>query len=263
LSKNGALAAGRLVAKTNGDLAETAKEERTVKVENLPGSDRRAQNVEIAGAEIIFPSPVNVALIDDDRHFREALAFQLQTARFQVTVHASAESFLESFRPDRYDCILADICLPGMNGLQLLAEVRRRAPFVSVVFVTGSGDIAIGVQAMREGAVDCLEKPIDEQALLNAIGRATELYRTGQAQNQQRLELSQRELTLTPREHEVFGLIASGLLNKQVGATLGATERTIKTHRGRVMSKMQADSLADLVRMAETLRIQPALARTS
>ena len=116
---------------------------------------------------------------------------------------------------------------------------------------------------MREGAVDCIQKPIDEQALFSAIGRATDLYRSKRAHHQQRLELRLREGTLTPREHEVFGLIASGLLNKQVGASLGTTERTIKTHRGRVMDKMRAASLADLVRMAEILQIQPNFSRTS
>lgn len=110
---------------------------------------------------------------------------------------------------------------------------------------------------MREGAVDCLEKPIDEQALLNLISRATDLYRMKRAEHQRHLELRERECTLTPREREVFALITNGLLNKQVGAALGATERTIKTHRGRVMDKMNAGSLADLVRMAEILQTQP------
>jgi FixJ family two-component response regulator len=204
--------------------------------------------------------PISVAVVEDDENFREALVFQLVTAGFQVAACPSAESFLESSRSEGYDCIVADICLPRMNGLQLLAEIKRSVPFVSIIFVTGRGDISIGVQAMREGAVDCLEKPIDDQTLLNSIKRATGLYRTRRAEDMQRLELRQREGTLTRREHEVFGLITSGLLNKQVGATLGATERTIKTHRGRVMNKMSADSLADLVRMAEILRIQPIFA---
>lgn len=230
---------------------------------NLTGSGRPTESVQVAGVEIASTGSISLALIDDDQHFREALAFQLDTARYQVTVYTSAESFLRSFHPERYDCIVSDVCLPGINGLQLMAEIRRRVPFASVVFVTGSGDIAIGVQAMREGAVDCIQKPIDEQALFNAIGRATDLYRSKRAHHQQRLELRQREGTLTPREHEVFGLIASGLLNKQVGASLGTTERTIKTHRGRVMDKMRAGSLADLVRMAEILQIQPNSSRTS
>jgi two-component system, LuxR family, response regulator FixJ len=204
--------------------------------------------------------PIRVAVVEDDEHFGMALVFQLLTAGFQVAAYRSAESFLESSLSEAYDCIVADICLPRMNGLQLLAEIKQSVPFVSIIFVTGRGDISIGVQAMREGAVDCLEKPIDDQTLLKSIGRATDLYRAKRAEDRQRLELQEREGTLTPREHEVFGLITSGLLNKQVGATLGATERTIKTHRGRVMDKMRADSLADLVRMAEILQIHPTFA---
>ena len=214
-----------------------------------------------AGAVVIkdqtIPSPITVAVIDDDQPFREALLFQLGTAGFLVAAYPSAESFLETFPSEECDCIVADICLPGLNGLQLLAEVKQSVPFASIIFVTGRGDFSTGVQAMREGAFDCLEKPIDEQTLLNAIAHATDLYRRKRLEDRQRLRLQEREETLTPREHEVFGLITSGLLNKQVGATLGATERTIKTHRGRVMDKMCAESLADLVRMAEILRIQP------
>jgi two-component system, LuxR family, response regulator FixJ len=221
----------------------------------------RTQNAQVAEIEISSKiDSIHVAIVDDDQPFREALAFQLETVGFRVTAYGSGESFLESFRSEHYDCIVADVCLPGINGLQLLAEARQTVPFISIVFVTGSGDISIGVQAMREGAVDCLEKPIDDQSLLNSIRSAIDLYRSKSAEALQRLELRQREATLTPREHEVFGLITSGLLNKQVGATLGTTERTIKTHRGRVMDKMCADSLADLVRMADILRIQPTFA---
>ena len=218
-------------------------------------ADGSAREEEFAPIEIASKtSPVSVAIVDDDQHFREALAFQLSTAGFQIASHPSAESLLKTFRPEGYDCIVADIFLPGIDGLQLLAEMKRSVPFVSIVFVTASGDISIGVQAMREGAVDCLQKPVEEQALFKAIGYATELYRANRARDRKRLELRQRERSLTPREHEVFGLITTGLLNKQVGATLGATERTVKTHRGRVMDKMCAGSFADLVRMAEILQ---------
>ena len=229
-----------------------------MKNEHLQASHAIDQRPDVAKNETGSTADnIALAVVDDDQHFCEALAFQLGTMGFQVAQFPSAESFLESFRADAYDCVLADICLPGLNGLQLLAEAKQSVPFVSIIFVTGSGDISIGLQSMREGAADCLEKPVDEQALLNAIKRATDLYRRRRAENQQRLKLQDREKTLTPREHEVFGLITSGLLNKQVGATLGATERTIKTHRGRVMGKMRAESLADLVRMSEVLGIQP------
>ena len=232
-------------------------------MKNESSTVRHVSNQSVDAFMIETPSttePIRVAVVEDDEHFGEALVFQLLTAGFQVAAYRSAESFLESSLSEGYDCIVADICLPKMNGLQLLAEIKQSVPFVSIIFVTGRGDISIGVQAMREGAVDCLEKPIDDQTLLKSIRGATDLYRVKRAEDRQRLELQEREGTLTPREHEVFGLITIGLLNKQVGATLGATERTIKTHRGRVMDKMRADSLADLVRMAEILQIHPTFA---
>jgi FixJ family two-component response regulator len=201
------------------------------------------------------PARLTVAVVADDEGFREALTFQLATAGFDLSAYASAESFLESQGFRDKDCIVADIYLPRMNGLQLLAEIKQSMSSAQMVFLTGCGDVACGVQAMREGAVDYLEKPIDDQMLLDAVMRAGELARTRRAENSKRTELQRRQQTLTPREREVFALVTAGLLNKQVGATLGATERTIKTHRGRVMGKMNADSMAELVRMAELLEV--------
>ena len=197
-----------------------------------------------------------IAVIEDDEYQREALVFQLGTAGLQVVGHPSAESFLEAARASEFDCIVADICLPKMNGIELMAQIKRAVPFVSIILTTGRGSMSIGVEAMRSGAFDCLEKPLDDAALLNAIARASDLSRNRRAEHARRLELKKRHQTLTPREREVFVLITSGLLNKQVGAELGATERTIKTHRGRVMQKMAAESLADLVRMSEILEIR-------
>jgi FixJ family two-component response regulator len=196
-----------------------------------------------------------VAIVDDDEQFREALAFQLQTAEFTVDTFRSAESFLEASQAKQFDCVVADICLPRLNGLQLLAQVKRSTPFASIVLITGHGDLSLGVQAMREGAVDCLEKPIDDSSLLWAVRRGIKLFHLNHAAYLQRMELAKREETLTPREREVFALIASGLLNKQVGAELGPSEHTVKKHRARVMNKMGAASFADLVRMAETLQL--------
>jgi FixJ family two-component response regulator len=127
-----------------------------------------------------------------------------------------------------------------MNGLQLFAKIKQSVPFVSVIFVTGRADMSIGVRAMREGAIDCLEKPIDDATLLNAMRRGTDLARIGRAEHMRRVELAELERTLTPREHEVFALITNGLLNKQVGAELGPTEQTIKRHRGRVKVSVTA-----------------------
>jgi len=197
-----------------------------------------------------------VAIVEDDDRVREALVFLLTTAGLQVESHSSAEDFLEAADPHRFDCIVADICLPKMNGLQLLAEIKNSAPFVSIIFVTGRGDMSTGVRAIREGALDCLEKPVDDLALLDAIQRGVELSRAHRSDHLWRLELGTRERSLTPREREVFALITSGLLNKQVGAELGPSEHTVKKHRARVMQKMGAESLADLVRMAEILQLR-------
>jgi len=195
----------------------------------------------------------SIAIVDDDENFCKALSFQLETADFKVDSYPSAEGFLEACRSKQFDCVVADICLPKVNGLQLLAQVKKSTPFASVVVITGRGDLSLGVQAMREGAVDCLEKPIDEAALLSAIRRGINLFRLNRVAYLQRIELTKRQETLTPRESEVFVLIASGMLNKQIGAELGPSEQTVKKHRARVMNKMGAGSLADLVRMAETL----------
>jgi two-component system, LuxR family, response regulator FixJ len=202
------------------------------------------------------PTPIesgSVAIVDDDERFCKALTFQLETADFKVDSYITAESLLEAFQTKQFECIVVDICLPRLNGLQLLAQIKASTPFASVVVITGRGDLSLGVQAMREGAVDCLEKPIDEMALLWAVRLGIKLFRQNRAAHLQQVELKKRQKTLTPREREVFILIASGMLNKQVGAELGPSEQTVKKHRARVMNKMGAGSLADLVRMAESL----------
>lgn len=204
----------------------------------------------------IAPARTSVSIIEDDSRCRAALARRLSYAGFEVESHPSAEGFLESLHHKEWDCVVAGIHLPGMNGLQLQAEIKRSRSCTQMVFFTGRREISGAVQVMREGAVDCLEKPIDDQRLLDAVTRASELSQRKRAERSKRVELEQREKSLTPREREVFALVTEGLLNKQVGATLGATERTIKTHRGRVMDKMNASSLAELVRMAELLQVR-------
>lgn len=198
---------------------------------------------------------VKVAIVEDNERQRQALVFQLGTAGFQVAPYSSSEEFLKVPDATAFDCIVADLLLPRMNGLQLQEELNRVMPFASIVFITGHGDLSLGMQAMRDGAVDFLEKPVDEEALLTSITRGAKLSRARRGEQLRRVGLEKRHHTLTPREREVFVLITTGLLNKQVGAELGATERTIKVHRGRVMNKMCANSLADLVNMAGTLQI--------
>lgn len=201
---------------------------------------------------------VRVAIIDDDDCMRQALFFQLTSAGFEVTAYSSAEELLEAVDAKEFDCVVADIYLPRMNGLQLQEELNRTIPYASIVFITGHGDLSLGMHAMRKGAVDFLEKPIDDEALLSSIARGAHRSRTRRAEQSQRIELEELQRSLTSREREVFAPITTGLLNKQVAAELGTTERTVKAHRASVMTKMGAGSLADLVRMAGTLQIHPA-----
>jgi FixJ family two-component response regulator len=199
--------------------------------------------------------PVRVAIIDDDERVRQALVFQLGTAGFEVVAYSSAEELLEAVDAKTFDCVVADVYLPKMNGLQLQEELHRTIPYASIVFITGHGDLSLGMHAMRKGAVDFLEKPIDDQALLSSITRGAQLSRERRAEQLRRIEFEEHERSLTSREHEVFALITTGLLNKQVASELGTTERTIKAHRASVMIKMGAGSLPDLVRMAGILQI--------
>jgi FixJ family two-component response regulator len=202
---------------------------------------------------------INVALVEDDERLRAAMVFQLTTAGLRLSPYPSAEAFLDSPEPTVFECIVIDLLLPRMNGLQLQEEIKRAAPFSSVIFISGHGDLRLGMEAMRKGAVDFLEKPIDEPALLNSIARGAEISRSRRAEYRKLAELQKRQDLLTSREREVFAQITIGLLNKQVAIELGTTERTIKAHRERVMSKMEAGSLADLVRMAEILGIHQAV----
>jgi FixJ family two-component response regulator len=200
---------------------------------------------------------IRVAVIEDDERMLRALTFQLRTAGFEVAAYSNAEELLEAVDATEFDCLVADIYLPRMNGLQLQEELNRTVPYTSIVFVTGYGELSLGMHAMRKGAVDFLEKPIDDRVLLSSIARGVDLSRRRRAEQFQRIESEKHQSALTSREREVFTLITSGLLNREVAAELGTSERTIKAHRASVMTKMGAGSLADLVRMAGILQLHP------
>lgn len=201
---------------------------------------------------------MRVAVIDDDKSARTSLARLIKTAGIEVVAFSSAREFLEDPDRNQVDCAVTDVRMPGFDGFALQQNLAQTLPHVSIVFITGHGDVPMSVKAMKLGAVDFLEKPVNPASLIESIRRATERSRDQKASHAQIDDLRSRWELLTPRERQVFQLITSGLLNKQAGAELGTSERTIKVHRGRVMEKLQAESLAELVRMADLLKIRPA-----
>jgi FixJ family two-component response regulator len=196
-----------------------------------------------------------VYIVDDEESVRKALARLIRSAGMTARTFPSAEAFLAESHPVPASCLVLDVRLPGLNGLQLQEALHRKGYPISIVFITGHGDVPTSVRAMKAGAVDFLQKPFAGRDLLDAVRRAINRTRDAVARQAECAEIRRRHDTLTSREREVFSLVVSGLLNKQVAGELGAAEKTIKIHRGRVMAKMQAPSLADLVRMAGLLGI--------
>jgi FixJ family two-component response regulator len=201
---------------------------------------------------------MKVALIDDNKSARTSLTRLIKSAGIEVVSFSSAHEFLEDPERNQVDCAVTDVQMPGIDGFKLQETLAQTLPYLSVVFITGHGDIPMSVKAIRGGAVDFLEKPVDDEALLEAIRHAAERSRDQKASGAELGDLQRRYELLTPRERQVFQLVTAGLLNKQAGADLGTTEKTIKVHRARVMFKMRAESLAELVRMADQLHIRPA-----
>jgi FixJ family two-component response regulator len=212
------------------------------------------------GHELGFaPAKSIVFVVDDDVSVRESLELLIQNEGWQPKTFASAQEFLDCPRALVPNCLLLDISLPGMNGLDLQKRIAVERTDMPIIFITGSGDVPMSVQAMKAGAVEFLTKPFNDVVLLTAIRQALERSRMALAQEAEMRELRDRYASLTPREREVMALVVSGLLNKQVGGELGISEITVKAHRGQVMQKMKANSVADLVNMAARLRHSAAI----
>jgi FixJ family two-component response regulator len=200
-----------------------------------------------------------VFVVDDDVSVRESLELLIRHEGWQPETFVSAQEFLTHPRVLVPSCLVLDVSLPGLNGLDLQKRIAAERAEMPIIFITGYGDVPMTVQAMKGGAVEFLTKPFSDDVLLTAIRHALERSRTVLGREVEMRLIRESYASLTPREREVMSLVVSGLLNKQVGGELGISEITVKAHRGRVMQKMKADSLADLVNMAARLRVSRSL----
>ena len=194
-----------------------------------------------------------VFVIDDDPSVRNSLKRLIQSIGFQVKTFDSAQAFLEQGSGDKAGCLILDVRMPGMSGIELQKQLTNAGWRIPIIFITGHGNISMSVRAMKSGAIDFIEKPFEDQTLLDAVNRSLKKDRQTKLEQAKIKDIQRKVDSLTQREREVFLLITDGKLNKQIAFELGTTERTIKAHRARIMQKMKAESFADLVRMAEKL----------
>jgi len=199
-----------------------------------------------------------VFIVDDDDSVRKALTRLIKSVDLNVETFASADDFLKRESHNGPACLVLDIRMPGLSGLDLQDELVAAGLTLPIIFISAHGSIPLSVRAMKAGAVDFIEKPFEDQSLLDAINQSLKKDRQAKLEQAELREIQRRVDSLTPRELQVFALVVSGKLNKQIAFELGTTERTIKAHRARVMKKMQAKSLADLIRLAEKVGPYPA-----
>jgi FixJ family two-component response regulator len=199
-----------------------------------------------------------VFIIDDDPSARRGLSRLIQAAGMSVMAYESARDFLDQAHYDGHGCIVLDVKMPGLSGLDLQAELKKAESALPIIFVSGHSDVPIAALAMKKGAVDFLTKPVDRDHLLKTIAESLEKDRENRKAIAVQAQVRNRFATLSPREYEVMTFVIAGMLNKQIAYELGITEDTVKAHRGRVMKKMRANSIAELVRLAELVSIKPA-----
>jgi len=193
---------------------------------------------------------MTVFVVDDDQAMRSSLKWLIESTGMNVETYESAQAFLDAHYPGRAGCLLLDVRMPGMSGLELQQYLVRREIRLPVIIITGHGDVSMAVRAMKAGAVDFIEKPFDDEELLESIRSAVQHDERRRALRAQRADIAARMAELTPREHEVMTMVTDGKSNKEIAAALGVSAKTVEVHRARVMDKMRADSLAELVRLA-------------
>ena len=195
-------------------------------------------------------SKATVFVVDDDQAMRNSLKWLIESVGVSVESFASADEFLAHHQPGRAGCLVLDVRMPGMSGLELLEHLASENMRIPAVIITGHGDVPMAVRAMKSGAVDFIEKPFNDEALLDAIRRAITFEEQQRSQYSENRQIQERLAHLTPREHEVMDMVCDGRSNKEIANILGVSAKTIEAHRARVMEKMQAGSLAELVRMS-------------